>query len=237
LLVPTTSYRVILQTIEPLTSSVKVFRLALDPGIDFGFKAGQFVMVDVPKGETVVRKAYSIASPPSQAGTIDLCIKHVEGGYVSTYFHERLRVGDALTISDARGSFVDRGGDYERLYVAAGTGVAPIRSMILSLYDRGFDGPMSLYFGVRHEDEILYESDWRRLEAANARFRFIPTVSRPRAWTGRVGWVQNALRETLADPATKIAYVCGLVPMVKDVKSLLLELGVPREQIHTEKYT
>jgi ferredoxin-NADP reductase len=233
----TASYRVTLHAIEPLTSSVKVFRLALAPGEAFPFKAGQFVMVDVPKGETVVRKAYSIASPPSQSGSIDLCIKHVEGGYVSTYFHEQLRVGDALTISDARGSFVDRGGELERLYVAAGTGIAPIRSMILGLYDRGFDGPASLYFGVRHEDEILYEFDWRRLEAAHHGFRFIPTVSRPRTWTGWVGRVQHALRETVTDPSTKVAYVCGLVPMVKEVKALLLELGVPREQIHTEKYT
>jgi ferredoxin-NADP reductase len=161
----------------------------------------------------------------------------VEGGYVSTYFHEQLRVGDALLISDARGNFVDRGGDRERVYVAAGTGVAPIRSMILGLYEGGFSGPMALYFGVRHEDEILYEADWRRLEAAHAGFRFLPTVSRPRAWTGRVGRVQNALRETLTDPAAKTAYVCGLVPMVKEVKALLIELGVPREQIHTEKYT
>jgi NAD(P)H-flavin reductase len=96
---------------------------------------------------------------------------------------------------------------------------------------------MSLYFGVRHEDEILYEADWNRLKSSHAGFRFVPTVSRPRAWSGRVGWVQSALRETLTDPTTKIAYVCGLVPMVKEVKALLLELGVPREQIHTEKYT
>jgi ferredoxin-NADP reductase len=235
--VPKASYRAVVLLIETLTSSVKVFRFAIDPGSGFTFTAGQYVMVDVPKGETVVRKAYSIVSPPSQAGSIDLCIKHVEGGYVSTYFHEQLRVGDALTISEARGTFVDRSGDRERLYVAAGTGVAPIRSMILGLYDAGFDGAMSLYFGVRHEDEILYESDWRRLEAAHAQFRFYPVVSRPRAWTGRVGWVQDALRETLTDPTTKIAYVCGLVPMVKEVKALLIELGVPREQIHTEKYT
>ncbi len=234
---PKTSYRAVVEAIETLTSSVKAFRLAFDPGSGFTFTAGQYVMVDVPKGETVVRKAYSIVSPPSHAGSIDFCIKHVEGGYVSTYFHEQLRVGDGVTVSEARGNFVDRGGDHERVYVAAGTGVAPIRSMILGLYDHGFDGPISLYFGVRHEDEILYESDWRRLESAHARFRFYPTVSRPRAWTGRVGWVQDALRETLTAPTTKIAYVCGLVPMVKEVKALLIELGVPREQIHTEKYT
>jgi NAD(P)H-flavin reductase len=122
------------------------------------------------------------------------------------------------------------------VYVGTGTGIAPIRSMILDLYRSGFEGPLTVYFGVRYEDELLYEADWRRLEAEHPQFRFYPTVSRPKAWTGRVGWVQDALRDTLRDPASKEVYVCGLVPMVKAVKPLLMELGVPRQQIHTEKY-
>jgi propane monooxygenase reductase subunit len=132
---------------------------------------------------------------------------------------------------------VDRGVDRERLYVATGTGIAPIRSMIQALYATGFDGPLWLFFGVRYEDEILYETEWRRLAAGHPRFRFLQTVSRPRAWTGDVGWVQDLLRRYLTNPADKEAYVCGVVPMVKAVKPLLIELGVPRPQIHTEKYT
>lgn len=233
---PKTSYRVNVTEIETLTPTVKVFRLAFDSEIKFSFVAGQYVMVDVPKGDSLVLKPYSIASPPYQKGTIDLCIKYVEGGYVSTYFHTRVRVGDVLTIHEALGFFVDRGGPHERVYVGTGTGIAPIRSMILDLYHSGFEGPMSVYFGVRYEDELLYEADWRKLEAEHPAFRFIPVVSRPKTWTGRTGWVQEALRDTLRDPASKEVYVCGLVPMVKAVKPLLMELGVPRQQIHTEKY-
>jgi Na+-transporting NADH:ubiquinone oxidoreductase subunit F len=222
--------------IETLTPTVKTFRLAFEPGTGFSFVAGQYVMVDVIKEGAIVHKPYSIASPPYQKGTIDLCIKYVEGGYVSTYFHAQVRVGDVLTVHEALGYFVDRGGPRERVFVGTGTGIAPIRSMILDLYHSGFEGPISVFFGVRYEDELLYEADWRRLEAEHPAFRFIPVVSRPKTWTGRRGWVQDALRDTLRDPASKEVYVCGLVPMVKAVKPLLMELGVPRQQIHTEKY-
>lgn len=232
---PKNNYRATVIAMETLTPTVKVFRLAFEPGTGFSFVAGQYVMVDVLKEGTVVHKPYSIASPPYQKD-IELCIKYVEGGYVSTYFHTQVRVGDVLTVHEAMGNFVDRGGPRDRVYVGTGTGIAPVRSMVLDLYHSGFEGPISVYLGVRYEDELLYEADWRRLEAERPLFRFYPTVSRPKTWTGRTGWVQDALRETLRDPASKEIYVCGLVPMVKAVKSLLMELGVPRQQIHTEKY-
>ena len=231
------SYHVTVHSIDVLTPTVKVFRLRFPPDARFDFIAGQYVMVDLPRDAGVVQKAYSIASPPTQQGTIDLCIKLVEGGYVSTYFHQQVQVGTRLTIYEAQGFFVDRGGDHERLYVATGTGIAPIRSMVHALYASGCNGKMSLYFGVRYEDEILYEEEWRRLQAEHPTFRFHPTVSRPKTWQGDTGWVQDLLRKYLTDPTTKEAYVCGVVPMVKAVKPLLMELGVPRGQIHTEKYT
>lgn len=232
---PKTNYRTTVVAVETLTPTVKVFRLAFEPGTEFSFVAGQYVMVDVLKDGAVIHKPYSIASPPYQKD-IDLCLKYVEGGYVSTYFHTQVRVGDMLTVHEAMGNFVDCGGPHERVYVGTGTGIAPIRSMILALYHAGFEGPITVYLGVRYEDELLYEADWRKLETEHPAFRFIPVVSRPKTWTGRVGWVQGALRETLKDPTSKEVYVCGLVPMVKAVKPLLLELGVPRQQIHTEKY-
>jgi NAD(P)H-flavin reductase len=235
--VPKRAFQVTVEAIERLTPTVKVFRLGFTADAGFEFVAGQYVMVDIPRDAGILQKAYSIASPPVQRGSIDLCIKLVEGGYASTYFHRAVEIGTTLTIHEAQGTFVDRGVDRERLYVATGTGIAPIRSLIQALYATGFDGPLWLFFGVRYEDEILYETEWRRLAAGHPRFRFLQTVSRPRAWTGDVGWVQDLLRRYLTNPADKEAYVCGVVPMVKAVKPLLIELGVPRPQIHTEKYT
>ena len=242
---PKQSFQVTVEAIERLTPTVKVFRLRVAADAGFEFVAGQYVMVDIPRDAGILQKAYSIASSPMQRDSIDLCITLVEGGYASTYFHRAVEIGTTMTIHEAQGTFVDRGGDRERLYVATGTGIAPIRSMIQALYATGFDGPLWLFFGVRYEDEILYQAEWRRLAAGHSRFRFLPTVSRPRAlngtnkrpWTGDVGWVQDLLRAHLTDPANKEAYVCGVVPMVKAVKPLLIELGVPRPQIHTEKYT
>jgi ferredoxin-NADP reductase len=232
-----TSYRVTVEAIEVLTPTVKTFRLRFDANAAFEFIAGQYVMVDIPKDDGIVQKAYSIASPPSQRGTIDLCIKYVEGGYVSTYFHRSIDVGTPMTVYEAQGFFVDRATPRERVYVATGTGIAPVRSMIHTLATSGAPPPIWLFFGVRYEDEILYEAEWRRLAAAHPSFRFIPIVSRPKTWTGDVGWVQHLLKKYLARPEEKEAYVCGVVPMVKEVKPLLIQLGVPRTQIHTEKYT
>ena len=235
---PKSSFRTTVESIDVLTPIVKVFRLRFDPGAAFDFVAGQYVMIEIPHGDAVVQKAYSIASSPSEPWTIDLCIKLVEGGYASTYFHQSVHEGTVLTVYEAQGTFVDRGAPRERAYVATGTGIAPIRSMIRRLYERkGFDDPMWLFFGVRYEDEILYEEEWRRLAAEHPTFRFMPTVSRPKTWAGDVGWVQDLLRRYLTAPERKEAYVCGVVPMVKAVKPLLMELGVPRAQIHTEKYT
>lgn len=231
------SYRVTIEAIESLTPTVKVFRLRFDPGVQFDFIAGQYVMVDIPRDAGVVQKPYSIASSPARRGSIDLCIKLVEGGYASTHFHRSVQVGTRLTIYEAQGFFVDRQTDRERLYVATGTGIAPIRSMIHALDVSGALPPMRLFLGVRYEDEILYEAEWRRLAAERSAFRFFPTVSRPKLWTGEVGRVQDLLRKYVTDPEHKEVYVCGVVPMVKEVKPLLMELGVPRTQVHTEKYT
>jgi len=167
--VPKRAFQVTVEAIERLTPTVKVFRLGFAADAGFDFVAGQYVMVDIPRDAGILQKAYSIASSPLQRGSIDLCIKLVEGGYASTYFHRAVEIGTTLTIHEAQGTFVDRGVDRERLYVAAGTGIAPIRSMIQALYATGFDGPMWLFFGVRYEDEILYEAEWRRLAAEQHR--------------------------------------------------------------------
>jgi len=117
--------------------------------------------------------------------------------------------------------------------------VAPIRSILLTLFRGGFTRDIWLIFGVRHEDEILYLADWRRLEGAYPNFHFIPTISRPKSveWKGEVGYVQTKLASYVPDTSGKLVFVCGVVPMVKDVTDKLLALGYRPQQIKVEKYT
>jgi NAD(P)H-flavin reductase len=208
------------------------------------------VQLYVPKGDQPVAKPYSIASPPDQEREIELCIKRVEGGYVSTYC-DRLVGGESFEIRGPIGKFFLREPiDSDLVFLATGTGVAPFRSMLRGLfpiepgetawapYRFSPDRQAWLFFGVRHEDEILYESEFRRMAERYATFHFIPTVSRPKQqWRGETGYVQDQAVKHLRDPAVKHVYVCGLMPMIEAARAALKGMGFQREQIHYEIYT
>ncbi len=182
------------------------------------------------------KKAYSICSAPFEEGYVDLCVKRVEGGYATNWFWQ-LTEGDAVTLTVPYGGFIIHEPlDYDPVFVATGTGLAPLRSMIKTLLRNGFQRSILLIFGVRYENEILYEDEFRDLEKRHSNFRFIPTISRPREWKGETGYVQETLRKQVADPHGKRIYVCGLVPMIEAVEKAASEIGFDKKAVYFEKY-
>lgn len=226
-----------LEKIFELTPTVRTFRLRFPEGKWIPFKAGQFCMVHVPKeGEKPLKKAYSICSSPFETGYLDLCIKLVEGGFATNWFWT-LKEGDELTVTLPYGGFVLKEPvEHELVFVATGTGLAPLRSMLRVLLRDGFQKPITLIFGVRYENEVLYADEFRELEKKHPNFKFIPTISRPKEWKGEAGYVQDKLRKYVTDPAGKQIYVCGLVPMIEAVQKAAEEIGFDKKQVHFEKY-
>jgi Na+-transporting NADH:ubiquinone oxidoreductase subunit F len=225
-----------LEKIFELTPSVRTFRLRFPEGKWTPFKAGQFCMVQVPKEGKIVKKAYSICSAPFEQGYVDLCIKLVEGGHATNWFW-KLKEGEAITLTVPYGGFVMKEPlDYDFVFVATGTGLAPLRSMIKTLLRDGCQRPMLLIFGVRYENEVLYSDEFRELEKKHPNFKFIPTISRPKTWTGEVGYVQDKLKKFVTDPEGKQIYVCGLIPMIEAVQKTAQEIGFDSKQVHFEKY-
>lgn len=225
-----------------LTDTVRTFRLRFPEGRWVPFKAGQFCMVHVPKGEhddKPLKKAYSICSAPFETGYLDLCIKLVEGGFATNWFWT-LKEGDSVTITIPYGGFVLKEPiEDDLIFIATGTGIAPLRSMAKVLLRNGFRKTILLVFGVRYEDEILYEEEFRELEKKHPNFKFIPTISRPRhpeTWKGEIGYVQEKLKKYASDPKGKQIYVCGLVPMIEAVQKTAEEIGFDKKRVHFEKY-
>jgi NAD(P)H-flavin reductase len=203
----------------------------------------------VPKEGATVKKPYSIASPPASDRTFELCIKRVEGGFVSTHF-DQLRGGESFEFRGPLGRFrLKEPVETDLLFLATGTGVAPFRSMLHGLYplESGTPGwppyayhgdrDVRLIFGVRHEDEILYEEEFRQMADRYPRFQFIPTISRPRHWEGETGYVQEHVARHCPQVSTTHVYVCGLLPMIEASRTVLKGMGFTREQIHYEIYT
>src|SRR3989338_8499988 len=170
--------------ILPLTETVRHFVLDYAPEADTAFVAGQFMMVHLEKEGKPHKKPYSIASSPSLPKRLELCIKRVEGGYVSTWFF-RLKEGDVIRTSLPYGVFtVKEPWERNLVFVGTGTGIAPLRGMIHKLYENSCDKEIWLVFGNRYETDILYDEDWRAVGKERKNFPYLPTNSRPKSWTG-----------------------------------------------------
>ena len=226
----------IVERIDVLSYNVRGFRLRLREPSHLVFEAGQFVIVHVPKDGSIVKRAYSIASPPHEEGVIELCIQHVEGGAASTFFWQ-LKEGMPVTVSGPHGRFtLKQPITYEPVLMATGTGVAPFRSMIKHLFHLNTTQPVWLLFGCRYEHALLYEAEFRALASLRHNFHYIPTVSRPKDWRGEVGHIQQTFQKHIHDVANKEIYVCGWVEVVKAVVKDLTAAGVPPAQLHYEEW-
>lgn len=210
------------------------------PGVeDFPFTPGQFVsVIDRENGKEITR-AYSIASPRG-GNKFALCLNRVPDGIVSRWLFE-LSPGDEVEIHEPLGYFTLRHPGRRAVFVATGTGIAPFRSMLLDHLPRT-QPHITLLFGVRYEEGLLYRDELEQLAAEHSNFRFMPTITRPTAnWHGRMGRVQMHMDEALAIHAPEElsnidVYICGLKEMVDDVRKELKQRGFDRKQIIYEKY-
>ena len=222
-----------------LAPEVHHFRFEVPAVEHLQFTPGQFVSVVEHKGEKEITRAYSIASP--RAGNrFELCLNRVPDGLVSSWLFD-LRPGDEVDMHEPLGYFTLRHPGRHAVFVATGTGIAPFRSMLLDHLPR-LQPAITLIFGVRHEEGLLYREELERLASEYPSFKFMPTVTRPAAsWQGRTGRVQTHLDEALAirtqDEQSNIdVYICGLKEMVDDVRRELKARGFDRKQIIYEKY-
>lgn len=229
-----------MRRIIELTPSTKHFEWQITEGGDLEFYAGQFVSVEVPHDDGLEARPYSIASAPRDGKSFDLCLNRVESGYVSNFLCD-LEPGAVIDLNGPHGSFVVSSPiDQDVVFVATGTGIAPIRGMLAALLGSA-EPPKHdvwLLFGVRYADTILYRAEFENWVRENSRFRFIPTLSRPPAgWRGETGYVQAHLRRMFAGHKDFKAYVCGLKAMVDEVRFVLKQdFGLDRKQIRFEKY-
>ena len=208
-------------------------------GAPMAFVPGQWVSLLLPLMPSELRRAYSIASPPGATSEFQLAVTRVEGGPGSCFLHE-MQPGTSLSIIGPQGFFTRLPKDENpALFVGTGTGVTPLRSMLRSALSAGSTTPMRLVFGVRREAEILYRDEFEALASAHPNFRVVFTLSREE-WAGRRGYVQVHVRELweeLSMYAPPHVYICGLHKMVGAVRDLLRkEMGVSRQQVHSERY-
>jgi ferredoxin-NADP reductase len=227
-------------------------------GMDhFAFKPGQFVsLVKEDSRGKMQTRAYSIASAP-RANMIDLCANRVEGGFFSNLLAD-MEPGDTISFHGAHGMFTLRQPLTDAIFIATGTGIAPMRGFVEHLFPD--NGPslsngrkIWLVYGTRYPTELYYSDFFARKAAEHEDFEYITSLSRPEAdWTGQRGYVQEHvgriasehLASSAADTPTAAegigfnihAYICGLNEMVSANRERLTGLGWNKKQIIFERY-
>ncbi|HEY5931314.1 MAG TPA: FAD-binding oxidoreductase [Nitrospira sp.] len=215
--------------VHDLTHDVHELDLRLISPAILDFQSGQFISFEIPvEGRPhPMTRAYSIASPPSQRSILTVVFNRVDHGPGSTLLFG-LKPGDQVHFKGPAGSFRLRD-DAPRnlLFVATGTGIAPIRSMLHTLLPKATPQVVSLLWGLRAQRDLYYEEELHELSARYPMFHGTITLSRPDpGWAGPTGRVTALVRERVKTVANLAVYLCGNGGMIKVVTDFLRSKGL-----------
>ena len=201
-----------------------------------------------------VTRAYSMANYPDEKGIIMLNIRvatppphadpnKVPPGLMSSYVFN-LKPGDEVTISGPFGEFFARDTEKEMVFVGGGAGMAPMRSHIFDQLMRlNSKRKITFWYGARSRREMFFVEDFDRLQEEHENFNWYVALSDPQPddhWDGYTGFIHNVLYEnylkTHPAPEDCEYYMCGPPVMNSSVISMLLDLGVEREDIMLDDF-
>ncbi|MDP3916839.1 MAG: FAD-dependent oxidoreductase [Nanoarchaeota archaeon] len=205
------------------TPYTKTFRLKLDKSITY--KPGQFITVISKKDGVVIRRAYSISNwfkQPTEEITITL--NEVPNGKMSCFLFCK-NINDTIDIEGPFGLFTLKETQNPVVFIAAGTGITPLMTMMQSLKDKD----ITLIYSVKKQEDILFRD---KLELLN--INKIITLTQEK-WNGQTGRISKGMILKNIKLNSDF-YICGLPEFVKSVVSHLEELNVPKENVHVERW-
>jgi Na+-transporting NADH:ubiquinone oxidoreductase subunit F len=228
--------------IRDLTHDIKELTLELIDPKEIEFKAGQFVQFMVPEYELTdesVYRAYSISSSSADRGIIELEIRLVPNGICTTYIHRYLKEGDEVVVNGPYGEFHLRESESDIIFIAGGSGMAPIKSILLDMLERGISRKATYFFGAVSLRDLFFLDEMRELESKMPNFTYIPALSAPKSednWDGEVGLITEVVGRHLETGENLEAYLCGSPGMIDACVVGLEKKGVPQELIFFDKF-
>jgi CDP-4-dehydro-6-deoxyglucose reductase len=222
-----------IQALERLSVDVIKVTLRLPPTADFSFHPGQYIDVI---GHGGLRRSYSIANAPAPEKHIELHIRQVPGGAMSAYWFEQAKVNDLLRLHGPLGTFFLREvEDMDLTFLATGTGIAPVKSILESLARRGsLPAPrsISVFWGGRVPHDVYWNP-----ANTGVRHQFVPVLSRSGTeWRGARGHVQQALLGQTREWGRTAVYACGSEDMIHDARQQLVAAGLNERRFYSDAF-
>ncbi len=235
-------YKARVEKITQLTHDIKEFRFTLLGPKQIEFRAGQYMQIETRPYDNVreiVTRAYSMASLPSDNQAIELIVRLVPGGICTTFMHDHVKEGDTLILRGPFGDFYLHEGADELLFIAGGSGLAPVKSIIFDVLEKGLDKKMTLFFGAVTKKDLYYVDLFQQLADKHENFNYVPALSGPEPednWQGETGLITEVMKRHVADPHNKQAYLCGSPGMINACVKVLEGIGLREDSIFYDKF-
>jgi len=235
-------YEAEVTAIRDLTYDIKEVRLKLLAPGEISYRAGQFIQFEVPAYELTsepVYRAYSMSSDPARNGEIEMEIRYVPNGICTTYVHRHLKEGDKAIVNGPYGDFYLRETDRRIVFVAGGSGMAPIKSILHQMVNENNARSARYFFGARAARDLFLLDKMKEFEQQLPDFEFIPALSEPDPgddWSGERGLITEVVARRVEGAADTEAYLCGSPLMIDACIEVLKEKGMPEELIYYDKF-
>jgi CDP-4-dehydro-6-deoxyglucose reductase len=230
------------EAIDKPAPDVAIVRIKLPANERLQFLAGQYIDLLLKDGR---RRSFSLATPPHDDALLELHVRHVPGGHFSGQLFTEFRGREILRFEGPLGTFFLReDSDKPIVFVAGGTGFAPIKGIILHALHHRIETtrPIVLYWGVRAKRDLylpLLPGAWQQASPGN--FTFIPVLSDPAPdddWPGRTGLVHQAVLDDFPDLSGYQVYACGGPAMVDAARRSFVETrGLPPDEFYADSFT
>ncbi|BEI35913.1 CDP-6-deoxy-delta-3,4-glucoseen reductase [Polynucleobacter sp. HIN6] len=234
-----------IQTIAYPSNDVVILQLQLPASERFQFLAGQYLEFLLKDNK---RRAYSIASAPHQEGPIELHIRHLPGGlFTDPLFGQgadgkAIKEKDILRFEGPQGSFFLREDTQKPIiFLASGTGFAPIKSILLHMREKKIDREVYFYWGGRRPKDLYMDTLCQEFASTLPRFHYIPVISDALPedhWTGRTGFVHRAVMADFPDLSAFQVYACGAPIVIQSAQTdFVKQCGLPEDEFYADSFT
>jgi CDP-4-dehydro-6-deoxyglucose reductase len=223
--------------LERLAHDVMALHLKLPANERLQFLAGQYIDILLKDGQ---RRSFSLANAPHNDDFLQLHVRHIPGGAFSDHIFNTMKEKDILRFEGPLGSFFLReNSDKPIIFMAGGTGFAPVKAMLEHAFHHHTTREMVLYWGARQLRDLYLPqlpSQWQQ-EYPN--FTFIPVLSEPApedAWPGRTGYVHEAILHDFSSLSGFEVYACGAPGMVDAAHTAFIQQGLPEDAFFADAF-
>jgi CDP-4-dehydro-6-deoxyglucose reductase, E3 len=221
-----------ISVIKKLTDDVIKVVLRLPPNSNFNFNSGQYL--NIIKGN--LTRSYSIANCSNHKNQLEFFIKKYTNGLMSEYFFKEAKVNDLLRLEGPIGTFFLRYSGFKNIiFLATGTGIAPIKSILEGLdksHEQYQNKNLWVIVGARFQDDLFWEPNLKNLN-----IKYIPVLSRQiNDWNGAKGYVQDIVLKQQIDLENTQVYACGSNDMINSAKELLLKNNLKENNFFSDAF-